>query len=434
MPDSSNERANRQEAARLLAEARAAHRDAERERARARKLASRIARRMQHTLNTARTQLDADRASLEARIARFNDAQSLFHSASATDREHMRNAWADFAARQTRLAEEWDEANRYHAEQAATLAAREHELTQREKREADTKAKLQTEVAALREEAAALEARIRNARQVVDELERQREQLRAEALAPAANTGEPPMELQVALDRTADRDLTRWANELAQKEDRLHTERAAITAIFANATRDKAALADQRRVLTEQFTQLAVARAKWQEAERATVAEIEQLAITLRRREAELDAREQRLSRADSRRREDAYELWQMRLRLEAWQTKLVAYEMQWFTEREQLEAEFAAREHALRAGSDDTVPTAMIVREPAIPAELAALREEVERLATVMMEMELPESLDLRDSELPWGTVVVEDALPATDTSDPETSILAFDQTPRAA
>ncbi len=416
---------------RLLAEARAAHRTADRERSRARNLASRLARRLRHTLDTARAQLDADRAQLDARDARFNEAQSNFNITTVADRERQRAAWAEIAARQQRLADEWDEANRFHAAQTAAIDSRTVALAAREKGEADARIKIQREVAVLREEAAALDARSRNARQVVDELERQREQLRFEALAPVPGA-EPPMELSVALDRATDRDLTKWADELARKEDRMNVERATVTTMFASVARDKDGLNDRRRLLAEQFAQLAAARAGWQEAERATVVEMEHLARTLRHRESELDAREHRLGRADARRREDAYELWQLRLRLEAWQSKLVAFEMRWHTEREHLEASLARREEALiaRQASDDGIPFATAVNDarPAIPAELAALREEVERMAGVLLEMDLPEPPDLPPTELPWGDVVPE----ASDAESDE--VLAFDFANRAA
>jgi chromosome segregation ATPase len=422
---------------RLLAEARAAHRDAERERSRAKKLATRLARKLHHTLATARAQLAAERDAFEARVARFNATQSEFNAASAADRDRQRAAWADLDARQKRMAGEWEEANRFQAEQSAALDARAAELTAREKADTDAKARLQREVAALREEVAALDARARNARQLVEELEQRRTELRAEVLAPTT-APEPSGELLVALDRAADRDLGRLAAELAEREQRLNLERAAVQGMFAGISADKATLADRRRVLTEQFAQLALARAQWQEAERATVAEMEQLARTLRRREAELDARAGRLARADAHRRADAYELWQLRLRLEAWQSKLVAFEMRWHTEREQMEADFARRAEAVArresllapATDPDAIPFGLVVPEeaPAVPAELTALRDELERMATVLLEAELPEPLDPPDSELPWGA---EDAVPDESHDD---DVLLFDPPARAA
>lgn len=426
---------------RLLAEARAAHREAERERARARKLTARLARRLQNTLATARAQIDADRAAIDAKIAKLAEAQSEFHTQAAADREQRREAWADLEARRKRLSAEWEETNRFHAEQAAALAARTEEQAAREKVEADTKARLQKEITALREEAATLDVRVRNSRQLVDELEQRRASLRAESLAPTAGTSaEPPAELLVALDRNADRDFGKWAAELDQREERLKLERAAVQTLFLSVSQDKSELADRRRVLAEQFTQLAAARAQWQEAERVTVAEMEQLARSLRRREAELDAREQRLSRADVRRREDSFELWQLRMRLEAWQAKIVAYEMRWYTEREQLEAEFthraeaiARREAELALDDPDAIPLAESVPEvAALPAELAALRDELERLTAVMLEAELPEPPEPPESELPWGA---DDEVPtATPVEEDDAEVLLFDPRSRAA
>jgi DNA repair exonuclease SbcCD ATPase subunit len=402
---------------------------------------------MQHALDTARAQLDADRTVLDAQVAQLGATRSEFHVASATDRDRRAEAWSDLDARQKRLAAEWEETNRFHAEQAAALAARASELDVREKIDADAKQRAQGEVAKLREEAAALDARVRNARQLVDELEQRRAALRVEALTPATGPATAlPVELNVALDRASDRDLGKWVAELDEREERVRLERAAVHALFAAVSKDQAELADRRRVLVEQLTQLATARAQWQEAERATVAEMEQLAGTLRRRETELDGRDQRLTRADARRREDGYALWQLRLRLEAWQSKLVAYEMRWHTEREELDAEFNRRAAALarremlldpaHAGTDpDAIPLALVVPEPdlpALPAELTSLRAELERLAEVLLEAELPEPPDPPESELPWGAEEEEipDALPVEDEAD----VLLFDPAAKAA
>jgi chromosome segregation ATPase len=429
---------------RLLAEARAAHREADRERNRARKLATRLARKLRHTLTTARAQIEADRAAIDAKIAKLNKTQSDFHAASAADRDQLRDAWAELEARQKRLAQEWEEANRFQAEQAAASAARAAELAAREGAEANLRAQLQREVAALREEAAALDARARNAREAVEELEQRRAELRAETLASVAPEAEPPPELKVALDRAADRDLTKWTEELHQRETLLKQERAALQMHIKVISKEKAEFADRKRVLAEQFAQLAAARAQWQEAERATVLEMEQLATTLRRREAELDAREARLARADSHRREDAYDLWQLRLRLEAWQSKIVAYELRWHTEREAMEADFSRREsnlarrQALLANgiteeSDADIPFAFAVPDgdPAIPAELSALRDELERMAAVLLETDLPEPPDPPESELPWGS---EDDVPMASAEPDDADVISFDPPARAA
>ncbi len=420
----------------LLTEARAAHRAADRERNRVRKLAGRLTRKIHHTLATARAQLDAERAEFEARVTRFNAVQSEFNATAATARDHLRAAWADLDARQARMTAEFDETNRFHADQAKALDARAAELTAREKTEAHTRAALQREVSGLREEAAALDARARTARQLVDELEQRRAELRAETLAPAPTGAEPPPQLLVALDRAADHDIGRLAAELTAREQQLNLERAAVHGLYATVSAEKETLADRRRVLAEQFADLARARAQWQEAERATVAEMEHLARTLRRRETELDAREARLARADARRRADGYDLWQLRLRLEAWQSKLVVYEMRWHTERERVEADFARRAALLPQPSPEetaAVPLALVVPEepnaPAVPAELTALREELERMAAVLLDAELPEPPDVPDSELPWGA----EAAPAH-SGESDGDVLLFDPLTRAA
>lgn len=407
--------AEKAEAGRLLAEARAAYRDADRERARARRLGGRLARRVRHALAAARAQIDADRAASDARIHRFNEVQSEFHTTSAADRDRLRDAWSDLETRQKRLAAEWEEASRFQTEQAAALDMQRAELTAREKAETEARSVIQREVAALREEAAALEVRIRHAREAVGDLERQRAEFQSQTQAMSL-VAKPPLELQVALDRAADRDLAQWVAELEEREARIERDAAGAQTLVANASRDLIELADRRRVLAEQFADLAAARAQWQEAERATVAEMEQLAAALRRREAELDARSERVASADARRREDAFELWQLRLRLEAWQSKIVAYEMRWHTEREQAEMEFL-RHHAPHAhDTEGEIPLALPVAKFEESAELVTLRDEVERLAAVLLEAELPEPPELPEGELPWGAEEVPVALAMDD------------------
>ena len=89
----------------------------------------------------------------------------------------------------------------------------------------------------------------------------------------------------------------------------------------------------------------------------------------------------------------------------------------------------------ALLGAHDDTdIPLAVIVPEveTAVPTELAALRAELERLAVVMIETELPEPPDPPDSELPWGS---EEAIPTATPAEPEEpNILIFDSPSRAA
>ena len=330
--------ADRAEADRLLAEARTAHQEATRERGRARKLATRLVRRVKHRHAATHQQLDDrdakladDRDRLNADLAGLFDLRSDFHATAAATRDRLRDAWATVETQQKRATDEWAEAERYFSEQTAHLDARAAELARREKAVADKHARSEGDTVGLREEAAALEARADNARKALAELERHRDRVRAELLGT-----EPPLELAAFAPREA--------GDLADRETALAREKAAVAALKDSLDRETADLDDRKRVLTEQFALLANARAKWQAVERQTMVEMEQMAHELGQREVEIDTRERRVIRADRRRRDDAYDLWQLRMRLESWQTKLTAFELRWHTAREQLEANLERR------------------------------------------------------------------------------------------
>lgn len=362
--------ADRAEVDRLASEARAA-------RNRARRLAGRFARRLEHRNAGTRRRLDqeaaasaADRERFAAEVARFHSLRSEFHTAAAEARDRLRDAWATVESRQTRAADEWEVANRYFTEQTAALDAREAELARRERAAADSLAHAEAETAGLREEAAALEHRARNAREALAELEHRRDRARAELLGTELPAG--------LLSGSADDSL----------REPLEREKAAVAALRASLERESGDLNDRRRLVAEQLDQLAHARVVWQRAERQTVAEMEQLARSLRNKEQELDAREQRLIRADARRRQDAYDLWQLRLRLEAWQTKLTAFELRWHTEREQLEADLGHRAGAVIRR--EAVLGATLARwEQARASDHARLRAELEQWSADRSRME---------------------------------------------
>lgn len=348
--------ADRAEAARLRREAEALHRETARTRDRTKRLAFRYAKRVRQKWADVKAGLEARSAAtdeargrLSAEVARFEVARSEFHTTVAEEKDRLREAWEALDAHRQRSAAERTEANEFFARQETALAARTAEVAQREAALAAARAKLEKETTGLRQEAGGLEARVQNARAAVGELERQRDQLRAEMLAALPPpSAEPPGELQVALDRRADRDLTQWAAELDAESRQLAQERSNLTTLKAALERDAVELADQRRVLAEQFVMLGAARAEWQDAERRTVTEMEELARGLRVREEDLVAREERLVRADARRREEAHDLWRHRLRLEAWQSKLLAVSRVWHAEREKRDEEYARRAQAL--------------------------------------------------------------------------------------
>jgi hypothetical protein len=130
--------------------------------------------------------------------------------------------------------------------------------------------------------------------------------------------------------------------------------------------------ADHQRIVAEQLAVLREAETQWRRAEWQTVVEMEALAHQLCQREQELDARERRLIQAEARRRDELHKLWRLRLQLEAWQSQLTA----------------------------ETCVRPTTTAEPS--RELLTLRDELERLAALLIELAPP------DAELP---LAVEDA-----------------------
>lgn len=324
--------------------------------ARVRRLAVRYARRVNRRWDAVRADLlarrvalDEARGRLSAEVAQFGIARSEFQVLAATVRDRLKQEQAALDGQRRRAAADWAETTGYFEQQEQALTARAADLAAKEHALATIRAEARDAVTALRAEAAGLEARTHHAREALGELELKREQLHAELLGTAVLPADlPPPGTLVPLDRAIDRDLTEWAADLDARERQLAQDRAGLVAVKAALDRQATALADDRKVLAEQFVQLATARAEWQEAERRTVGEMEELATGLRVREQDLDAREQRVIKADARRREDAYELWQLRLRLEAWQGKLTATDQRWHAEREARDAGLDRREKAL--------------------------------------------------------------------------------------
>lgn len=284
-------------------------------------------------------------------------AQSL----QIEERNLQREAWADLEAQRKRIVGEWAETKAYIAKQEAALAARTAELTQREKALTGAKARLEADTKGLRQEVAGLEARAAHARSIVEELEQKRDELRAEILATVAKPEpEPPANVyRVPLDRAADRDLTHWAEELDAQDCRQTEEKSSLAKLKTALDRESIALADEKKVLAEQFALLGAARAEWQESEGRTVAEMEDLARALRQRENDLSLREERIAKAETRRKADDGEMEHLRVRLEAWQAKLLAASRLWHAERE-------CRENALEVRSK-----AVALREAVLNAAL---------------------------------------------------------------
>lgn len=318
------------------------------------------------------------------------------------ERKLQQDAWVDLVTQRKRLADEWAEMKAYIAKQEASIAARTADIHQREKAIRGLKSRLETDAKDLKQEVSGLEARAAHTRSIVEELDRKREELRNEILAITASN-EPETingSYRIPLDRRADKDLTQWAAELDAQDRRILEEKAALSKLKAALDRESVSLADERKVVAEQFALLGAARAEWQETEGRTVVELEDLAKSLRQREDDLALREQRLANAESRRQMDHGELNQLRARLEAWQAKLIAVSRLWHAERECREGELekrskvlSLREKIVKAAFErwDHVPAAdrdqlkLKLWSPdqsdattgEVPGELNALREE---------------------------------------------------------
>lgn len=351
---------------------------------------------------TLKLAVEQSRSQFAEEVARFNALRSEFLAAAAEGKERLRDAWAEFESHRQRVAAERAELREFHTKQEAAQAARAADLVQREKAVANLKARLETETTALRLETAGLEARAVHARAIVEELERKRDALRAELLAAAPKPESEAADQRVALDRRADRDLVKWVAELDDQDRRLTQEKANLARLKTSLEWEATSLADQRKVLAEQFAMLAAARSDWQDAEGRTVAEMEELARGLRLREEELAAREERWAQIESLRKAESHDLEQLRARLEAWQTKLATVSDLWHAERERRERELAERELGVNPFAIHP-PAEEPDRGENVSQGLAALRGDFER--TTQASHEPPQ-----DEELPWASEEVEE------------------------
>ncbi|MBN9516995.1 hypothetical protein J0H58_00520, partial [bacterium] len=291
---------------------------------------------------------------------------------------------------------------------------REKELAARERALAAGRNELGAQTAAVRAETAGLDERVKNARAVVAELEAQRDKLHAELLAASPKPSPEPRTLRFALARKDDQDLAAFSAELDAEALRLGEEKARLAELRKQLDAAAVEAEDRKRVIAEQFVLLAKARGEWQGVERAALTELETLTHALRQKEQEHTTREEWLVRSDARRREEGYDLWQLRLRLEAWQSKLVATDRRWHAERETRDADYARRLHALleRERGGPLEETDLPVADEAVhaTAEGATLREEFDRMALVLLKADLPEP---PDSQLPWGSEESDDEAP---------------------
>ena len=388
MPTPGKPTPERDEAQRLLAEAHELRRTAERERDRVRRLAGRFLRRIkrrrteeQRRLAAQRFELDLERKRLAEEAEHFQQLSREFQTGSTMTQQRFRESWAELQAERKRAIEERAASEAFLREQHTALQAREADLARRQQRAADEKARFDSTLHARHKELDALDTRVVAAHAALKEAQDQRAALAASMVpeAEAVTEAELGASVPVPLDRRTDRDLLAWAAQLDQREQVLRRDIGKVKQREAAVTRAEDAVADQRRVVAEQFARLSIAQERWREAERRTIDDLEDLAHVLRRREREFDDRERDLILADRRRRQENYELWQKRLQLDGWRGVLTSHEAWWQTERNRQEMELA--EQRARVTRRELAVGRLLVKwSDKLRGERDRLRAEIER------------------------------------------------------
>jgi len=283
--------------------------------------------------------------------------------------QRVRESWVELQKDRQRAIEERASSETFLRKQHEALAAREADLERQQQRMATEIARFDAAIASRMKELEALDTRVVHTYQTLQEVQKLREALSTIPEAEPVDDEEEPAAA--------------------------HESRPPSQAKATDLTVD-----DQRLLLAEQFTKLARAQEQWQDAERATVDELEDLAHVLRRRERELDERERDLLQADRRRREDNYDLWQRRLQLDGWRGVLTAHEAWWHTERGRQEAELA--EHRARITRRELAVSRLLVKwSEKLRAERNRLRAEVEQWSSARFRLDAAtESCDRRQQE----------------------------------
>ena len=384
------------------------------DRIKARTLYARFLRRMKAKWSAERAAVAAERTDLDHRrrefldeVKRYEGEHAILAYESEEYRKRLHDAWALLTDGQRRLVADRREAERAAVDREAAVRERAAALDAREKRLAADRRQLDGRADELRAEIARLELRAAHARAAVQQLEDRRRALEtSEPTADGPTANLPVVIDQIPLDRHADRGVGQLLTELNQREYELGRERAALIAVRAELERRAAELVDQRAVVAEQVASLAAVRRLWQAAECRTVEEIEALARGLDRRDLDLRDRERRVAAAER-------ELHDLRTRLEAWQSALTAHEVAAAAARDRLAIDLAAKRDRL-ARWESALATLCRKWATARKREVTRLREEVARWSDerVRHRLALAEQDDVRRGLLAEAARVAEHAL----------------------
>jgi chromosome segregation ATPase len=326
------------------------------DRYRARNLYKRLKARSEAEAAAAVARVAAERVELERREERLTaerDALTTereeFAAHTTEHQARLQAAWDQLTENQRRLLADREQAEAWIASQTAELDRRGNALDERQTHQGARQAAMEARSATLVAEIAGLEARALNTRSVLKHLEERRARLEVElagGTAPASNALvlDATVSASVAPGKPVDRLLT----ELQAGEQQLHRDRAKLSAVEAELVRREGDIGDQRAILAEQVAALMAARQNWQSSELSTVGELESLATALRARELAADERERLIAAADRGRREKEQELWELRTKVETWQSALTDHEASLATHRGRVLADLLEKRQQL--------------------------------------------------------------------------------------
>ena len=327
---------------------------ARQDRMKAKALYAKFLKRMKQKWSTERHTAEAERAHLQQmrtqfanEIARFEGERTKFLAEAEAYKRRLYDGWALLTDSQRRLLTDRQEAERTIARQEQLIAQRAGDLVKREHTLDGAHHRVEERVQSLLGEIAKLELRAAQARTIVQQLEAKRANLEAGMVPSALGVNVTGVDLfheKVPLDQLPAGGVEEvYAGLMVHRRD-LAREKNALAMSQNELERRAADLADHRAVLAEQVAALVIARQMWQTAECQTVAELETLARSLNHRELAVVEQEEELAHAATvhQRRED--ELWELRAKLEGWQTSLATHEATAAAARDRAAAELDAK------------------------------------------------------------------------------------------
>jgi chromosome segregation ATPase len=323
------------------------HCAAKKDRQAARKLLAEAKARIERESAAARAELAADRLAFDRetrvlveRIAAFEEARARTAASDAETERRLGEAWEMLAEGQRRLHADRRESEELFAELREAADRREVELAARERALDEGRERVEARVQSLLEESARLETRTAHARAALEILEQKRGKLEGGLVTV-------DMSDSIPLDRKSDKSAAQLLAELQQRDRDLAREGRELAARKKTLDAREADLLDERTVVAEQAAVLAVAQESWSETQARTLADLESLASAVHAKEVYLDARDRELASASQRCRQRERELWELRVRLEGWQSTLASHEISFAADRDRAVAELdTTREH----------------------------------------------------------------------------------------